>query len=183
MKYNISWLTELYNQQPESLKYLFFWGHTPDPSGQISKTCFSQWWPCPFTVNEISYPTAEHWMMAEKARLFGDTEILEKIIHCQTPAQAKAFGRKVRNFDAAQWDIKKSEIVVEGNLYKFGQNQELKDFLLMTGERVLVEASPSDKIWGIGMNANHPDIEKPTHWKGQNLLGFALMEVRDILKK
>jgi ribA/ribD-fused uncharacterized protein len=73
--------------------------------------------------------------------------------------------------------------VVEGNLHKFSQDENLKEFLLNTNERILVEASPMDKIWGIGLAADHPNIENPILWKGENLLGFALMEVRDELRK
>lgn len=79
--------------------------------------------------------------------------------------------------------MEKSQVVVNGNLHKFGQNPELRDFLLSTGDKVLVEASPYDKIWGIGLDANNPDACAPKLWKGENLLGFALMEVRGLLRE
>ena len=121
-------------------------------------------------------------MMAKKAELFNDLEMLEAIIAVKSPAEAKALGRNVKNFDATVWDEKRYEIVVEGNFHKFSQNEELKDFLLNTGSRTLVEASPVDKIWGIGLSADDVKAENPLRWNGLNLLGFALMEVRDQLE-
>ena len=164
----------------ESFDYLFFWGHTV--SGKVTKTCFSQWYPSPFEVEGITYPTAEHWMMAEKARLFDDAARLASILAAGTPDAAKKFGRKVSPFDAAKWDARRFEAVVEGNLHKFGQHPDLRDFLVSTGEKVLVEASPYDKIWGIGLGENDPKATSALTWRGLNLLGFALMEVRDQLK-
>lgn len=163
-------------------KWIFFWGHTPDKDGSITKTCFSQWWSGhPFAVDGITYRTAEHYMMAGKARLFGDDEMLREILNVGHPNEVKALGRKVRNFDPERWGAACSEIVVQGNLAKFGQHSELKSLLLGTGNRIIVEASPRDRIWGIGMGAKNPNAEKPQSWRGQNLLGFALMEVRERL--
>lgn len=161
------------------VKYLFFWGHkVADP---VTRTCFSQWYPASFTVDDQVYPTAEHWMMAEKARLFDDEAVLEKILHGKEPSEAKKLGREVRGFQSEVWDEHKYEVVVKGNVHKFSQNKELKTFLLNTGNRVLVEASPVDRIWGIGMAQDHLQVKEPTSWKGENLLGFALMEARDRL--
>lgn len=120
--------------------------------------------------------------MAEKARLFQDDEMLEKILLAQSPAQAKKFGRQVRGFDQAAWEGKRLEIVVQGNLHKFNQHPDLKNFLLNTKQRVLVEASPRDTIWGIGLSAKNERAAVPAQWRGKNLLGFALMEVRDLLR-
>jgi ribA/ribD-fused uncharacterized protein len=163
-------------------KYLFFWGHQPTRDGlrndSVTKTCFSQWFEAGFDIDDIHYPTAEHYMMAEKARLFADEEIRSKILTVQHPKQAKDYGRKVRNFDPTLWEKQRLSIVVEGNLAKFEQNLQLRTFLLGTGDRVLVEASPVDKIWGIGLAADHPDAMFPEKWPGLNLLGIALMEVR-----
>jgi ribA/ribD-fused uncharacterized protein len=181
MKYNNSWLTEKYNAN-EKIKFLFFWGHQPSKDGSITKTCFSQWWVSPFEVDGITYQTAEHWMMAGKARLFNDDANLEKILKSSTPAVAKKLGRAVKNFDPAVWDRHKFELVVNGNFHKFSQQETLKTFLLNTADRVIVEASPVDNVWGIGMAADHASIENPLLWKGQNLLGYALMEVRDQLQ-
>lgn len=175
MKYNINDIA------PES-KFLFFWGHQPSKDGIITKTCFSQWWVSPFVVDGITYKTAEHWMMAKKAELFNDNEILEKIIQANSPAEAKKLGREVRDYHDALWLANRYEIVRQGNFYKFSQHSDLKAFLVNTKERVLVEASPVDAIWGIGMTSDHKDIQNPEKWKGLNLLGFALMEVREELK-
>lgn len=162
-------------------KFLFFWGHQKSKDGLITKTCFSQWWESSFTVNGVVYKTAEHWMMAKKAELFGDNEMAIKILAANSPAQAKDLGRQVKNFNESIWNEKRFEIVVEGNFHKFSQNEELKAFLVDTKKRVLVEASPVDKIWGIGLTAESDKAENPLLWNGLNLLGFALMEVRDQL--
>lgn len=178
MKYSLEWL-QLQLDQGYRLKYVFFWGHRPLENGQIGKSCFSQWWQSEFKVDQITYSSAEHWMMAEKARLFQDDEMLQLILQAKSPAEAKKLGRRVRDFDPDTWDQYKYDIVKEGNYHKFSQNEELKQFLLHTYQRILVEASPLDPIWGIGMAADEPGVENPNHWKGSNLLGFALMEVRD----
>jgi ribA/ribD-fused uncharacterized protein len=131
-------------------QYLCFWGHKPLPNGEIGKSCFSQWWPAPFSVNEVRYPTAEHFMMAEKARLFGDEDLRAQILKAASPKAAKQLGRQVKNFKEEVWQESRFQFVVEGNHAKFSQNRELERFLLGTGSKVLVEASPVDRIWGIG---------------------------------
>lgn len=180
MKYNLNWLIQKYNNE-EQLKYVFFWGHTPNKDGSVGKTCFSQWFESSFTVEGVEYKTAEHWMMAGKAKLFKDEEMLVKIIVAKTPGAAKKLGRQVRGFDSDTWNQHRSEIVVQGNVHKFEQDEAMKTFLLNTKERVLVEASPRDRIWGIGMGQNNEKATHPTQWRGLNLLGFALMEARDRL--
>jgi ribA/ribD-fused uncharacterized protein len=180
MKYHIA-NTIARHDAGEMLKYLFFWGHQPSKDGNITQSCFSQWWEQPFEAEGLQYRTAEHWMMAEKARLFNDEEMLAKILEAKSPAQAKKFGREVQNFDQMAWESARYDIVLQGNLHKFGQHDGLKDFLLRTGDKILVEASPFDRIWGIGLAKTSPNIESPHTWKGLNLLGFALMEVRDML--
>ena len=182
MKYYLEWLITQFEEQ-ESLDFLFFWGHQPRADGILGKTCFSQWWQLDFVVDHLVYKTAEHWMMAQKARLFEDNTVLEKIIACRTPGEAKKLGRQVSNFDPQTWDNHKYEIVKTGNFHKFSQHPDLKDFLLNTGIKIIVEASPRDNIWGIGMAESNPNSHNPNLWKGQNLLGFALMEVRDELLK
>ena len=122
-------------------------------------------------------------MMAEKAKLFGDSEARDKILQSKHPKQAKELGRMVLGFQDDVWTEKRSEIVVDGNRAKFLQNEDLKEFLIQTRNRILVEASPVDKIWGIGLAEDDLNIENPLKWKGLNLLGFALMEVRDELIK
>jgi len=167
-----------------SPKWLHFWGHTPSKDGSLGKTCFSQWWDGhPFILDGISYATAEHFMMAEKARLFNDHETLAEILAAKSPAVAKKLGRKVANFNDVAWLDARWDIVVRGKMAKFSQHPDLKSFLLQTGDSVIVEASPFDKIWGIGMAATHANAENPTKWDGLNLLGFALMEVRELLRK
>lgn len=163
-------------------KYLFFWGHTPSRDGSVTKSCFSQWWESPFTVDGAKYATAEHFMMASKARLFGDTEILKAILACGHPKQAKELGRKVKGFDDAKWLAHRFDFVVQGNEAKFRQHPDLQGFLLGTGDRVLVEASPVDRIWGIGLAGDDPRANDPAQWRGLNLLGFALMEARRKLR-
>lgn len=180
MKYSIDWLRTKY-YDGEKIKYLFFFGSKK--SDEVTKSCFSQWYESPFTVDGILYPTAEHWMMAKKAELFKDSEMLDNIIASKGPGEAKEFGRKVKGFDPATWDEHKFQIVVEGNKHKFSQAEELSTFLKNTKKRVLVEASPRDTIWGIGRGTKSEGIENPDTWRGQNLLGFALMEVRDWLNE
>ena len=180
MKYTKASLIQQY-EAGDKLKFLHFWGHRPHPSGQVSSSCFSQWWEATFEVNGQAFPTAEHWMMAEKARLFGDEAIYWKILKSASPGEAKKFGREVRRFDQETWEQHRFDIVVQGNLHKFQQHWDLQAYLLGSGNRILVEASPVDPIWGIGMAANHESANVPPKWQGLNLLGFALMEVRNQL--
>jgi ribA/ribD-fused uncharacterized protein len=181
MRYSLQWLIEQHNQG-ENLKYVFFWGHQPKKDGSIGESCFSQWWQSAFKVEGIEFKTAEHWMMYQKAKLFGDQKHSEMVLQCNSPAEAKKIGRLVENFDAMRWDEHKYAFVKQGNYHKFSQHPDLKEFLLNTGDRVLVEASPVDNIWGIGMAKTDENIYNPSQWKGENLLGFALMEVREELK-
>jgi ribA/ribD-fused uncharacterized protein len=164
--------------------YLMFWGHKAPaggPAAPAGKHCLSQWWGARFVVGDHSYMSAEHYMMAEKARLFGDEATLKRILAASNPAAAKRLGREVHSFDETAWAAARFAIVVAGNVAKFGQNPALAEFLRTTGERVLVEASPTDRIWGIGLAADHADAEHPERWRGLNLLGFALMETRRTL--
>lgn len=164
----------------EPFTFLCFYGHSVHEP--VTKTCFSQWYPAPFVVEGNVYPTAEHWMMAEKARLFCDDVALAQILIAPDPKTAKALGRTVRGFDDIVWKSNARRIVTEGNVHKFGQNRELKEFLLSTGDAVIVEAAPRDQIWGIGLGQDNPRAQDPKQWRGQNLLGFALMDVRDQLR-
>lgn len=165
------------------VKYVFFWGHQKPENGDVKKTCFSQWYEAPFTLDNTYYPTAEHYMMAEKARLFDDNAALEKILRAKHPGDAKKLGRGVRDYQDTLWKQHRFDIVVRGNFAKFSQNPELKSFLLSTENRVLVEASPRDRIWGIGMSESNSNAENPANWRGLNLLGFALMAVRQQLQR
>ncbi len=159
-------------------KWLMFWGHQPQRDGSIGPGALSQWWPSAFTVDGVRYASAEHWMMAGKARLFGDEASLAAILAARTPAEAKNLGRLVHAFDGARWAGAAFELVVAGNVAKFGQEPALRAYLLGTGRRVLVEASPRDRVWGIGLAACDDRATDPARWRGQNLLGFALMEAR-----
>lgn len=162
--------------------YLYFWGHTPRADGTLDRSCLSQWWPSPFTVGGVRYATAEHWMMAAKARLFQDPAAERRAVEAANPALAKKAGRLVRGFDESVWERERYGIVLEGSVHKFGQDPALRAFLLATGERILVEASPMDRIWGIGLAADDERALDPERWRGLNLLGFALTEARDRLR-
>jgi ribA/ribD-fused uncharacterized protein len=163
------------------LRYLYFWGHRPNRDGSPGPGCLSQWWPVEFTEDGHVYASAEHYMMAHKAWLFGDVPAAAEILAADHPGAAKAAGRAVRDFDEARWNEHRFGIVVRGNLAKFGQHPELREFLIGTRERVLVEASPVDRVWGIGLTADDERAASPATWRGPNLLGFALMAARDIL--
>jgi len=165
-------------QAGRRLKFLHFWGHTPPASGVLGAHVFSQWYAHPFVSDGVSYATAEHFMMAAKARLFDDHERLKLIIAAATPAEAKKLGRQVRGFDSRAWDTWRVDIVTRGSVAKFASDQGLRSYLVGTGDRVLVEASPRDLIWGIGMDRDDPLAERPSQWRGHNLLGFALMQAR-----
>lgn len=165
----------------EEFSYLYFWGHRKPANGRVAASCMSQWYEAPFRVGTDHYPSAEHYMMAEKARLFGDSATREAILAAATPNAAKALGRKVAGFDEAAWNAQRFEIVVRANVAKFSQNPDMGQFLQTTGNKILVEASPVDAIWGIGLTADHKDAHRPDTWRGLNLLGFALVAVRDQL--
>ena len=181
MVYDLEALRREY-QQGQRYKFLFFWGHQPQADGSIGAGCLSQWWPCHFEAEGVGYTCAEQYMMAQKAVLFGDEEVLREIMNAGHPKQFKALGRKISGFKQDIWDNSCRDIVTAGNVAKFSQNSELGDYLINTKERVLVEASPYDKIWGIGMGKDNPKCENPSLWNGTNYLGFCLMEARDILR-
>ncbi|MBE7169423.1 MAG: NADAR family protein [Williamsia sp.] len=180
--YNTAWLQDRI-EKGEKIDFLFFWGHTNKANEPVGKFVFSQWHPSPFTINKATYKTAEHWMMADKAMLFGDFYALGQIMEADTPKRAKELGRKVKGFVSEVWDKESYQIVVEGNRHKFSQHPAFKEFLLSTGDQVIVEASPTDTIWGIGLSQNSEHASTPHQWRGRNLLGFALMQVRDILRQ
>ena len=163
-------------------EFLFFWGHTPKPNQRyIGRECLSQWYPARFVVDGTAFATAEHFMMYRKAMLFGDRETAARILVAGEPGAAKALGRAVRGFDEAVWEKERVAIVTAASVAKFGQNAGLRTFLLNTKRQVLVEASPRDAIWGIGLSASDPLVGSPYQWPGLNLLGFALMAARSIL--
>jgi ribA/ribD-fused uncharacterized protein len=151
--------------------FVFFWSGWP-----------SQWFACRFVLDGVPYNCCEQYMMAEKARIFGDMARLGKIFASRSPREQKALGRKVEPFDAEKWDAVCREVVYRGNLAKFSQNPELKSLLLETGSKTIVEASPLDRIWGIGLAADDSRASDPAQWQGTNWLGDALMRVRDELR-
>ena len=141
----------------------------------------SQWHYSLFTLGGDEYTCAEQFMMAEKARVFGDAEALEQILDTSSPREHKRIGRRVRGFDEAEWDRVCRGIVYRGNLAKFEQNDRLCAALLETGDRVVAEASPHDLIWGIGFHESEPEAHRPELWRGRNWLGVALMQVRAVI--
>ncbi|WP_434739416.1 NADAR family protein [Micromonospora sp. SH-82] len=165
------------------MRFLFFWGHRPQHDGSTGAGCLSQWWPAPFTVDGQRFATAEHYMMWRKATLFDDHATAARILTVAHPRAAKTLGRQVTGFDQQRWEQHRYDIVVAGSVAKFGQHPALRAYLLDTGERVLVEASPLDRVWGIGVAADHPYAADPARWQGLNLLGFALMQARVILRE
>lgn len=171
-------LLALGGAEARAIELLFFWGHTPKAPPAVDNACLSQWFPAAFVLDGVRYATAEHFMMAEKARLFRDDAALRIVLESATPADAKKAGRAVKDFDDQAWARARSASVVTGNIAKFDQNPALAAHLKSTGAKILVEASPRDRIWGIGMGASNPDARDPAKWRGQNLLGFALVEAR-----
>ena len=119
-------------------------------------------------------------MMCSKALLFEDYNILGKMFSTSDPKLLKALGQKVQNFDQKKWDAFKLDIVILGNYLKFSQNLNLKQKLIQTEKAILAEASPYDKVWGIGLSADNDLANSPDSWRGENLLGYALMTVRNI---
>jgi len=151
--------------------HVYFWGGI-----------YSQWYKRDFVYKGFTFSTAEQWMMFNKAMLFNDKSIAKEILETKDPKKQKALGRKVKNFDECVWDRHKLKIVIKGNYLKFSQNKDLKDKLMATGDKKLVEGSPYDAVWGVSLKFDDPRILDEKNWKGQNLLGIALMEVREKFK-
>lgn len=149
-------------------RFTFFW-HGP----------FSQWYPSKFTVENITFNCAEQYMMGNKAALFDDQHIYTKIMTANNPSDQKRFGRAVRNFDAERWDAVAKKVVYVGNRHKFTDNPDLMKLLLGTAGTTLVEASPYDRIWGIGLAESDPRAKSRSTWLGTNWLGEVLTELRD----
>lgn len=159
-----------------SEKFVFFWNGP-----------FSQWYPSKFKYPGWSGPSesfncAEQFMMAYKAEFFQDKETREKIMRSDSPREQKKLGRQVKNFDAEKWDEVSRYIVYLGNYFKFIENDSLRDILLQTEGMTLVEASPYDKIWGIGLGEDDPKRLDRNEWQGTNWLGEVLMRVRDDIR-
>jgi len=139
---------------------------------------FSQWHPSPFKLYGFRYSCAEQAMMYAKAIIFADDDVASQIMSCDSPRQMKALGRAVRGFDDAMWNSYRREIVFTINRAKFEQNDDLREQLVATRGTTLVEASPYDRIWGIGLAADDPRALQRSTWQGQNLLGEVLTELR-----
>jgi len=162
-----------------SLGPVHFWREFEVPHGFMS-----QWYESSFEVEGVTYVSAEMWMMVQKALLFGDGDVARRTLAITGDMRAvKALGRAVRNFDEVQWAAHRERIVYEGNLEKFRQNPELWAKLDATGDSVIVEASPRDRIWGIGIGEKRAVAEGEGAWRGQNLLGVAIGRTRDTLRK
>lgn len=153
-------------------KFTFFWRtHSP----------FSQWHPVNFIVDGIEFNCAEQYMMYMKAKLFKDEEVAVKILKAKSPSEQKKLGRKVRNFNRGIWESNCKKFVYDGNYAKFTQNEKLKKVLLNTKGTTLVEASPTDCIWGVGLAQDNPKIRERRTWRGTNWLGEVLTQLREDL--
>lgn len=141
----------------------------------------SNWYPSEFTVNDVDFSSMEQYMMYKKAVCFGDKDMANKILATDDVAKIKAFGRLVANYNESCWNGVRQIVVFEGLTAKFSQNEDLKTKLKATDNSILAECAVKDRIWGIGLSMNDPDRLKIDKWKGQNLLGYALMMVRERL--
>ncbi len=144
---------------------------------------FSQWFACEFVIDGVKYNCAEQYMMHMKALIFGDTESAELIMKAKHPRQQKSLGRSVKNFDASRWNEIARDLVYKGNYAKFQQSEELRRVLEETKGTLLVEASPTDTIWGIGLPMDASGLEDPANWLGTNWLGEAITKVREDLEE
>jgi len=154
----------------EKDNFIFFWGGP-----------FSQWTPSQFEIGPLSFTCCEQWMMYNKAKLFCDLESAVRIMQTSDPREQKALGREVANYDDDTWMEEAFDIVVQGNRAKFGTIPLFNQILRDTGDKIIVEASAHDRRWGIGLSENAEGIEDPSRWRGENLLGKAIMQVRDEL--
>lgn len=170
-KYNLNQIQK--EKQPE----LFFF------ETAMNKSCLNHWWLEDFSVSTQNYKCLEQFMMEQKAELFQETSIKQKILEVNSPEQIQALGKEIKAFDQIIWDKFKYAIALQGNWNKFNQKRILREFLLSTGDTLLVGASLNDSIWGIPLSMDSPDTQNLLKWQGQNLLGFALMEVRDELRR
>lgn len=141
----------------------------------------SNWYPSPFTVEKKNFSSMEQFMMHRKAICFGDEAVAKSILSTDDASQIKALGRQVKNYDEHIWNGIRQIVVYKGLLAKFSQNKDLKDRLKSTGEAILAECAVKDLIWGVGLSMKDPDRLDKTKWKGQNLLGYTLMMVRECL--
>ena len=153
--------------------------HNPDEENGY----LSNWYPSVFTADEIVFSSMEQYMMYKKAICFHDYKIAAQILGSNDVSEIKALGRLVSGYDEHYWNGVRQIVVYEGLLAKFSQNAELKDLLIKTKDAILAECAVKDRIWGIGLSMNDENRFDRRFWKGQNLLGYALMMVREKLKK
>lgn len=165
-------------QHPE---LLLFRGHQPDMAGGIDRSCLSENYAAPFDTEGERFSTVEHYLAWRKAVLFGDAHAAERILRAESPTKAKAIGRSVTPFNDEVWKAHRLEVAVAGNIAKFSAHPELADYLAQTGHKVLADASPIDRVWGIGLAADDPSAKDPQLWPGLNIMGFSLMEARSQL--
>ena len=161
-----------YEEPKKNPEYVFFWLDN-EKYGE-----FSNWYQREFVIDDFRYFCVEQYMMAQKAKLFHDSVRYTAILRANSPKDCKALGKQVTPFDAKVWDAVKYDIVKTGNKAKFEQNPDLMNLLLSTGDRIMAEASPKDKIWGIALDAETAKHINPEAWPGQNLLGKILMELK-----
>lgn len=141
----------------------------------------SNWYPSVFALDGVTFSSMEQYMMYRKAVCFGDEKVAAKILATEDVAEIKAFGRLVSGYDESLWNGVRQIVVYEGLLAKFSQNPDLMEQLKYTGSAVLAECAVKDRIWGIGLSMHDPDRLERAKWRGQNLLGYALMMVREKL--
>ncbi|WP_339534681.1 NADAR family protein [Pseudomonas hunanensis] len=146
------------------------------------KDQFSNWFISDFEVKGVRFNCVEQFMMFCKAKLFGDESTAKAIMATSRPRDHKALGRGVTGYDDSIWCSRRARIVAHGCYAKFSQSEILRKALLDTGDTILVEASPYDRIWGVGLAKSDPRILDPRQWKGQNLLGVALTDTRERLR-
>lgn len=143
----------------------------------------SQWVPIKITIDGIEYNCNEQYMMAMKAKHFGDEKRYQAIMYSNDPRNQKALGRAVENFDMNKWNEISRLVVYRANLAKFTQDEIAHDWLMDTDNILIVEASPTDKIWGIGLHQTNPDAWDTEKWQGTNWLGEAIMQVRSDIRQ
>ncbi|KAL9646675.1 hypothetical protein ABK040_001098 [Willaertia magna] len=165
------------NEQPVKTnpyeKFVFFWK---------DKYVFSNFYPASYTLDGITFKTSEQGLMYEKAKLFKDEETMQQILECERPRDAKALGRLINNFNGEIWGASRESLFIRHLIEKFTQNPELKEILLQTDGKHLVEASPNDSVWGIGLNEKEARRISPYKWPGKNILGKLLDRTREFIK-
>lgn len=152
--------------------------HNPDEENGY----LSNWFISYFIVDDMKFSSVEQYMMYQKAICFCDTDIAEKIMQTNDVASIKSLGRSVSNYDDNVWSKVREKVVFDGLMAKFSQNIDLKKQLLETNDAILAECAVKDLIWGIGLSMKDPNRFDITKWRGKNLLGYNLMQVREKLR-